>query len=214
MYITLNQETLSLNFNPHPQLKITGPDPLYYVELREYKKGEDQSVSIESYKVTNGGDIDWKDRFKCGIEFYCDFEISVDKYIPDYGMKRIFTHRYNDYGKMVLFNLVTNNINEAKLWSQRVDEYQRIHGCKVVLHSQFDKINKKYLTYYETGGIDYYKTYNIGRFPKQSTDWRTIDPRKEGVIWYGYWKTFWSYQHPRPWNTLSSQEIVDDILGL
>ena len=73
MYITLNQETLSLNFNPYPQLKITGPDPLYYVELREYKKGEDQSVSIESYKVTNGGDIDWKDRFKCGIEFYCDF---------------------------------------------------------------------------------------------------------------------------------------------
>ena len=214
MYITLNQETLSLNFNPYPQLKITGPDPLYYVELREYKKGEDQSVSIESYKVTNGENIDWKDNFECGIEFYCDFEISVHKYVPNYGLKRIFTHRYNDYGKIVLFNLVTDNINEAKLWSQRVDEYQRIHGCKVVLHSQFDEINKKYLTYYETGGIDYYKTYNIGRFPKQSTDWRTIDPRKEGVIWYGYWKTFWSYQHPRPWNTLSNQEIVDDILGL
>jgi hypothetical protein len=41
-----------------------------------------------------------------------------------------------------------------------------------------------------------------------------LDHRMEGVIWYGNWKTFWSYQHPRPWKTLSSQEIVDDILGL
>jgi hypothetical protein len=36
----------------------------------------------------------------------------------------------------------------------------------------------------------------------------------EGVIWYGNWKTFWSYQHPRLWKNLSSQQIADDILGL
>ena len=41
-----------------------------------------------------------------------------------------------------------------------------------------------------------------------------MDSNKEGVIWYGNWKTFWSYQHPRLWKNLSSQEIVDDILGL
>jgi hypothetical protein len=63
-------------------------------------------------------------------------------------------------------------------------------------------------------GIDYYKTYNIGRFPKNSHDWRTIDPRQEGVIWYGNWKTFWSYQHPRLHSNLSSKEIIDDILSL
>ena len=57
-------------------------------------------------------------------------------------------------------------------------------------------------------------TYNIGRFPKSSTDFRTVDHRKEGLIWYGNWKTFWSYQHPRVWTDLTSQEIVDDILGL
>ena len=47
-----------------------------------------------------------------------------------------------------------------------------------------------------------------------SNDFKTVDPRKDGLIWYGNWKTFWSYQHPRNWANLSSQEIVDDILGL
>ena len=49
---------------------------------------------------------------------------------------------------------------------------------------------------------------------KNSSDWRTIDPRKEGLIWFGNWKTFWSYEHPRCWKQLTSKEIADDILGL
>ena len=75
-------------------------------------------------------------------------------------------------------------------------------------------LNKKLPNYYLTYGIDHYKTYNIGRYPKTSKDFKTVDHRKEGLIWFGHWKTFWSYQHPRLWKNLSSQEIVDDILGL
>ena len=69
-------------------------------------------------------------------------------------------------------------------------------------------------TRYQTRDITPYKTYRIGRFPKNSTDWKTIDPRKEGLLWFGHWKTVWSYQHPRLWKNLSSEEIVNDILGL
>ena len=73
---------------------------------------------------------------------------------------------------------------------------------------------QKFDSFYQTYGLNFYKTYNIGRFPKTSNDFKTVDPRKDGLIWYGNWKTFWSYQHPRNWANLSSQEIVDDILGL
>lgn len=214
MYITLNNEQIVFNFNPYPKIRIAGPDKLYYVELREYKKNEDQSLYVEGYKVSTGSVPRWRTDFSVPIEFYGDFEIQISKYVQGYGMSKIFVHRFNDYGKSVLFNLVTKNLEEAWLWTERIKIYQKIHGCRVCIKSDFDEINKSFESYYHTHGIDYYKTYNIGRFPKTSTDFRTVDMRKEGFIWYGNWKTFWSYQHPRIWTDLSSQEIVDDILGL
>jgi hypothetical protein len=214
MYITLNDEKIVLNFNPYPTLKISGPDPYYLIELREFKKNEDQSLHLESYQISNGIDRGWRQFFDCPIEFYCDYEISIFKYISNYGIKKIFTHRFNDYGKKVLFNLDTDDYDECLLWIDRVNEYQRIHGCKSIINTKFEDLNKKLPNYYLTYGIDHYKTYNIGRYPKTSKDYKTVDHRKEGVIWYGNWKTFWSYQHPRLWKNLSSQEIVDDILGL
>jgi hypothetical protein len=209
MFISLNEEKIILHFNPSPFLKISGPDELYYVELREYPKNDDQSLYVEGRKIVGNGGV-----FHIPIEFYCDFEISVSKYISEYGLKKIFTHRFNDYGKQVLFNLDTNNHNECLLWISKVEDYQKIHGCNIHIKTNFDDINKKFMSYYQVNGIDYYKSYNIGRTPKSSTDWRTIDPRKEGVVWYGNWKTFWSYQHPRLWSNLSSEEIINDILAL
>ena len=213
MYFSLNEERVILNFNPYPYVRITGPDELYYVEMREYVDNDDKSLSIDSYKVspTNKG---WRNWFDTPIEFYGEFEISISKYVPDYGIKKIYTHRYNDYGKFVRFNLETDDLDECILWVERVMEYKRIHGCRPLINTKFDEVNKKFSDYYSIKDIDYYKTYNIGRFPKKSTDFKTVDPRQEGIIWYGNWKKFWSYQHPRCWKTLSSQEIVDDILGL
>ena len=214
MYITLNNEQIVFNFNPYPHIRVSGPDSLYYVELREYKKNEDQSLYVEGYKISSGFVPRWRVDFTCPIEFYGDFEIQISKYISGYGLSKIFVHRFNDYGKSVLFNLITKDIEEARIWVDRIKLYQKIHGCRISINSDFEEINKSFESYYHTNGIDFYKTYNIGRFPKTSSDFRTMDHRKEGLIWYGNWKTFWSYQHPRKWTDLTSQEIVDDILGL
>lgn len=213
MYFSLNEERVVLNFNPYPYVKINGPDKFYYVEMREYVDNDDKSFNIDSYKVSSTN-IGWRTWFSVPIEFYGEFEISISKYVPNYGIKKIYTHRYNDYGKFVRFNLETDDLEECILWIERVMEYKKIHGCKPLINTRFDEVNKKFSDYYSINNIDYYKTYNIGRFPKKSTDFKTLDARKEGVIWYGNWKTFWSYQHPRCWKTLSSQEIIDDILGL
>jgi hypothetical protein len=213
MYFSLNEERVILNFNPSPYVRIAGPDKLYYVEMREYVDNDDKSLTIEGYKVSPT-DTGWRNWFEVPIEFYGEFEISISKYIPNYGLQKIYTHRYNDYGKFVKFNLITDDLDECVLWVERVMEYSKIHGCKPLINTKFDEVNKRFSDYYLINNIDHYKTYNIGRFPKQSNDFKTIDARKEGVIWYGNWKTFWSYQHPRCWKTLSSQEIIDDILGL
>lgn len=214
MYITLNDEKIVLHFNPYPYLKISGSDAYYLIEMREYKKNEDQSLHLESYPVSGGNDKIWRNFFDCQIEFYCDYEISISKYVSNYGVKKIFTHRFNDYSKLVKFNLETEDYNECLLWIDRVKEYQKIHGCKPIINTKFEELNKSLPNYYLTHGIDFYKTYNIGRYPKTSNDWKTKDHRKEGVLWFANWKESWSYQHPRNWKYLSSQEIVDDILGL
>ena len=68
--------------------------------------------------------------------------------------------------------------------------------------------------FFNIDGVEPYKTYKIGRLPKSSTDWKTVDDRFQGVINFGNWKSIWSYEHPRSWNELNSSQIVDDILGL
>lgn len=212
MYIALNNERIILNFNGGINLKMSGPDHMYYVELKEYVKNDEFPYTVESYRITPTGGR--RQAFNVPIEFQGNWEILVFKFIENHGMKLIYNHRYCDYGKLVKFYLETKDFNEATLWSKRVDEYSRIHGCIPLVDSNFDEINKSYTAYYNIPGIDIYKTYKIGRYPKSSSDFRTIDHRKEGLIWFGNWKTFWSYQHPRKWTELTSQEIVDDILGL
>lgn len=214
MYISLNEEKIFLDFKPYPLVKVSGPDDYYYVELREYVKNSDTSKYVEGYEITGKQNLRWKKEFECFVEFYGDFEISVYKFIDGYGIRRIFTHRYCDYGKYVNFVLDTDDEEECELWVKRVKEYQNKTGCLPNIETKFDHINKRFNTYYKTQGIEFYNSYRIGRYPKNSTDFRTVDPRKEGLIWLGMWKTFWSYQHPRLFKFLSSKEIADDILGL
>ena len=215
MYFTLNKENVVLNFNPSITVRIGGPDDFYVVEVKEFQKNEDFPSHLESYKVTpHPGKHFWREYFSLPIEFYLDFEVSIHKVIEGIGLKRIYTHRFCDYGKYVLFNLFTDNKVECEVWLDRVKEYERLHECKVVVNTKFQELNKKFGYYYSPIQIDYYKTYNIGRFPKSSEDFRTKDPRKHDKLWFGNYKTFWSYQHPRPWVELNSQEIIDDILGL
>lgn len=212
MYIAVNNERIVFNFDNGTVVRVSGPDEHYYVEMKEYPRNQDIPLTVESYPISPKKD--WCPYFRVPIEFYGDWEILVYKYVRDYGMIKIFTHRFNDYGKLVKFKLNTDNYDECKLWVKRVEEYVRTHGCIPIVETKFDNINKLFLTYYNVPYIDVYKTYNIGRFPKAASDWRNTDPRKQGEIWFGNWKTFWSYQHPRKWTELTSQEIADDILGL
>lgn len=212
MYIALNNERIILNFDKGIKVKMAGPDEHYYVELKEYVKNDDFAYTVESYPISPKKNLN--PLFFVPIEFYGDWEISIYKYVSNIGMNRIFSHRFCDYGKLVKFNLKTENFEECKFWISRVEEYVRIHGCNPIVETSFDDLNKKFINYYNIPSIDVYKTYNIGRFPKDSTDFRTLDHRKKDLIWFGNWKVFWSYQHPRKWSEISSKDIVDDILGL
>lgn len=214
MYFSLNNENLIVDFGAGVKVKVGGPDDYYLVEMYEYLDNDNSPRFLEGYKISPNHEIAWRKEFRIPIEFYLDFEVVVHKVIENYGLTRIYNHRYCDYGKVVLFNLETDNQKECELWLERVLEYQRRHQCKVVIESKFPEIDKKFQNFYYTAGIDCYKRYNIGRYPKNSKDFKTMDPRKDGLIWYGNYKTFWSYQHPRSWSQLTSQEIVDDILGL
>ncbi len=213
MFFQVGNEKIILDFNNGVTIRVGGPDLTYFVECVAYRGADHQPVTLESFHVTSN--CDWpKKEFRVPIEFYFDFEIKIYKFDPLYGLKLIFNHRYNDYDQVVRFILETDDHKEAKFWLTKIKEYQRKNYCKIQVFSKFEDIDKQSDTRYQTRDLTPYKTYRIGRFPKSSTDWKTIDPRKEGLIWFGHWKTIWSYQHPRLWKYLSSEEIVNDILGL
>lgn len=213
MFTRINDIKIYYSFDQGIKVRVFGPDSLYLVELREYLPGEDKPRYIECYSQSNtvGG---FFNLFQFDAEFYGDFEILVYKTDYEYGLVKIFSHRFDDRDKIVQFNLDTKDFEEAKLWSKAVDKYIKIHGCRPVVKSNFSEIDKKYPTYFQRPGLERYKTYRIGRYPKTSIDYKTRELKHEGFLWFGGWKLFWSYQHPRSWNFLNSQQIVDDILGL
>ena len=212
MYITVNEEQIDIRFNPYVYVNVLGPDTLYYVELREYVNNDNESKFVEGFHFNEKKEYIENDCFSFLGEFYGDYEISVYKFVDNIGLQRIHTHRYNDCGKVVQFNLVTDNFNEANTWVESVVEYQKKHGCVIKLNSDFEYLNNRF----KYGSkLPVHKTYNIGRFEKTSTDYKTIgESRKYGKLWFGNWKVFWSYQHPRNWGGLSAKNISDDILGL
>lgn len=214
MFIETNNEKIIISFNPYPSVSIMGPEKFYYVELREFVDNEPYSRIVESFEITNELDSDWVEfDFKCFIEFFIDFEISIYKFIDKQGLVRIFSHRFTENGQPIRFNLHSKDENDCKIWVERILEYKRIKSCFINLNSFYKEINDISDISLEDDN-DYYKTYNIGRFPKTSLDFRTLDERSEGLIWLGNWKKFWSYQHPRFWMDLTPKEIIDDILGL
>ena len=212
MFITVNNEQIEIKFDPYIYVNVWGPEHFYYVEVREYVKNNPESKLVEAFHFNRNADVVKDYEFYFYGEFYGDYEISVYKFVNNVGLQKIYTHRYNDCGKIVQFNLETDNIEDAKVWINSVDEYVQKHGCIPKINSNFDEINNHYPT---KNNIEPYKTYNIGRFNKISTDFKSVgETRKYGNLWFGNWKVFWSYQHPRNWKNLSAKEISDDILGL
>jgi hypothetical protein len=214
MYIETNNEKIIFNFNPYPSLTIEGDEDLYYVELREYVNNQLTPRILESYPISPTLNNLWHKYFECFVEFYCDFEFSVFKFVDGYGIQRIFTHRFCENGKNIKFNLHSLDEQDCNLWVDTIKEYQKKKSCYVSLNSNFDNLNSQFEIDSKDNSIEFYKTYNIGRFPKTSTDFRTTDERMEGFVWLANSKKFWSYQHPRFWGPLNSQEIVNDILGM
>ena len=197
MYTQINDVKIRLNFHSGIKVYVDGPDTYYLVEVNEFKKNSDSPVFVESYHTTTKHGIGNNAYFYLPIEFYFDFEINVYRFNDEIGLQKIFSHRYNDHGKLLKFVLDTTTLEEAQIWIEQIKKYQLSHGCRVVVESKFSEMNDQFNTKFLTKDIDFYKIYKIGRYPKSSYDWRTVDPRKEGLLWFGYWKTFWSYQHPR-----------------
>jgi hypothetical protein len=212
MYITINKEQIDIRLNPYIYVNVLGSDTLYYVELREYVNNSEESKFVEGYHFNRDGSYVQSFDFSFFGEFYGDYEISIYKFVINVGLQRIYTHRYNDCGKLVEFYLDTNNIDDANTWVESILGYQKKHGCIVKLSSRFEELNNQFK--YDNN-LPIYKTYNIGRFEKISTDYKSVgESRKYGKLWFGNWKVFWSYQHPRNWKGLSAKNISDDILGL
>lgn len=202
MYFSLNKEKIVFHQNSGITVRINGPEETYYVELREFLKDKSLSYFVDGYEVALQGKEGIKPEFHSPILFYGDYEISVYKKSETGKLVRIYTHRYNDYGKLVKFKFDSKERVDCEVWYEKVMEYQKLHGCKVLIDSPFEDINKRVNPIYELLDIDYYKTYYIGRYPKED------DTFKSNI------NEYWSYKNPKNWESKSPSEIASDILGL
>jgi hypothetical protein len=216
MFTKIDDITIQMDFNNGIKVHVKGPDLFYYVEIYEYEKNSNVPKYLEGHQI-HSIPMDeapfWK-QFKFDARFYMDFEIRISRVDRNEGIQLVHTHRYNDRGRYVKFEIINKNKEETELWVDRINKYCEIHKCIPVIKTDFTDINHRNKNFFLTDGIEYYRTYKIGRFPKASKDFKTMDPRKKGFLWFGFWKIFWSYEHPRNWKILNSQEVVDDILGL
>lgn len=214
MLLQIDENQFSIDFNNGITAKPLGKENYFYFELTEFTKNNHNPKIVEATHVHTHAPINAPQEFSVPIQFYFDFELSIYKFVKNYGIQRIYTHRYNDTNKVVKFILKPKDSYEGYLWLEKINLYCSIHNCKKIIESTFPELENFSDYKYSNREIEPYKTYRIGRFPKSSTDFRTTDVRMEGYVWFSNWKTFWSYEHPRSWNFLNSEEIVTDILGL
>lgn len=212
MFTKVDNVFIKHDFNDGINVTVKGPEPFYLVELREFRGCDEHSVVLESHFIA-GSKPHFRSKFNLPILFHIDFEIIVYRYNFEFGLEKIYNHRLNLRDKLVKFELHTKNEMECLLWVETVKKFCRKEGCLPWVVSDFDHINNSFWAHLNIPTDKIYKTYKIGRFPKSSYDWRTLDPRHENEIWFGWYKLFWSYEHPRDYTKLNPQELVDDILG-
>lgn len=215
MFTKINDVNIRFDFNDGVTVRIQGPDNYYYAEVREFLPNHSESYFLEGYHICKEPlpcyDLQ---EFRYMANFHYDFELLIYKADANYGLVRIFQHRFDVRDKLVLFNLETDDFHEAALWYDRCLDFTEKHGCNPVIRTKFDVLNHQHKNYFSPELFEFYTTYNIGRYPKTSTDFRSIgDKRVENLTMFNLWRKYWSYQHPREWKLLSSEEIVDDILG-
>jgi hypothetical protein len=215
MYTKINNVGIHYFLENGVRVRVEGPDNYYYVEIREYPKNSTESYYLEGYHLIKEPSSCYGVQvFQYDVKFYYDFELLVYKLDVNHGLVQIFHHRFDDREKLVLFNIDSHDLKEATLWYEKCLLYTDLHGCKPVIRTHFDELNHRNKNYFSTDVFEFYKVYSIGRYPKISQDFRSIgDQRVENTTWFGLWKKFWSYEHPREWKLLTSEEIVDDILG-
>lgn len=212
MYFSLNNEKIVFHLTSGITVRINGPEDLYYVEVREFKNNH-ESFYLEGYPVSLDKKEGVETEFNFPILFYADLETSIYKITGSKRATKIYTHRYNDYGKLVKFKFDSEDYEECEIWYEKVMEYCSLRGCKPVIDSVFDEINKKVPNFFEIIDIDYYKTYYLGRYPKVDK-WKPKQTLDEAVLRDKNIIDYWSLNHPRNPEGLSSAEIASDILGL
>jgi hypothetical protein len=223
---TINDTSISVRWTKYPEVIVTGPLSSYMVECYEYDRIGGVPRIVEGYSIRNS------EAFIYPVEFYGNFMIKVYGFDPQSGLILLHTEEFNQRGKHLLFNLYTDDSNEIKEWLPIINEYCKYWNTRGTVRSlnsfyidtmKYDRLNENVfgniIGHDEAGEVyNFYKSYNIGRFGKQSgNDYKLgkwNDKKKKGNIWFGNWRVFWSYRNPRDWDTLNSIEVIEDILGI
>ena len=223
---TQNNISISVRWSVCPEVIVTGPHSSYFVEIYEYFRNESTPRFLEGYNIHSG------EKFLYPVEYFGNFMIKVYTFEKEYGMRMVYTETFNQRGKHLLFNLFTDNDSDILEWLPIIDEYCRYWDAYGTIRTMngllgvypyYDRLNYSpfgaFINHKDVGEhYNFYKKYDIGNFYQQTGNdymlgkWN--DRKKGGRIWFGNWRVSWSYKQPRNWETITTAEIAEDILGI
>jgi hypothetical protein len=136
------------------------------------------------------------------------------------GVKVIDEVCYNPEGKNIKIQLDTNDKHEAFVWIEQAQEFGKKWNCNIYISCEEDILKEATRIYKsnfirKSDGGNFYATYHIGRYNIQdSLNLFGMQHQNKGWITNNSWQRFKSFNNPRDWNFLHSEQIARDILGL
>jgi len=137
-------------------------------------------------------------------EWYTNWYFEIYIYEDD-EIKLYTTYQFDLKDTNVLIRLFTNDSKDKNIWYNECKRFKSIHKCKInVVDSNVG-----------VGGIEYYATYNIGRFDmKENSIDKYGDFEQHNGRINDVYITYDSFKNQTDWKYLTSKQIADDILGL
>ncbi len=201
MYYNLDNHEVWINFNHGIHIGVKGSSDIYLAEVYEFLPNDDTPYLLDTTNMLNDSAFDiprnWYGKMMARVSVFDEETSSIILLAEEI---------YDDRGQDVLFELVSDDLDEVKNWLTYVYQYVEDTGCIPHIKTNFPEklyfpiVNHKL----------YYRTYMISRYNQELYRW---DEVFHNECEFGRFRKFWSGKQPRDVTKLKSEEVVRDILG-
>jgi len=201
MYYNIKNSEIWIDFNWGVHIGVRGMSDVYLAEIFEFLPGDDTPYLYETTNMLNNTN------YSVPRNWYGKMMVRLSTFNQETSeLETLIEETYDDRGKDVLFELISDELDEVKLWLTYVYKYVEETGCIPHIITNFPE--KLYFPIIKDK--EYYRRYSIARYNQEIYHINDIFYNQCELSRF---RKFWSIKQPRDVTKLKSEEIVRDILG-